>query len=222
VNKKMIQGTLAVFGLLIAGCLAYLYVLIQEAGDRWPMENEPGSLTSQIGTLRASIDKLRQQTAQIPARQEVLAAITVDYELAQTVLPRESSPDQLIAAIRTKAQQAGITPVRLQPSIIQAGGRGTARGGNAQGAGGAFETWRFTLNITGNYDQIASFVNIMEEFESPDAERTGSERRFFELLDINIQAQENGLANLGGEVDANSPVAHSCTLIMQTYRYTGQ
>ena len=212
-NANTLKAIFGLFGVLILGSLVYLYFLIQEAGDRWPMENEPGSLVQQIGTLRGSISQLRLQEAQIPERREALAAITVEYELAQTVLPRESSPDQLIAAIRTKAQQAGVIPTSLTPSIIQGGGGG-------RGGGSAFEIWRFSLAVGGSYDQIAGFINRMEEFESPDAARTGSERRFFELLEINIDAQDNGLANLGGGTTA--PVSHSCSLVMQTYRYTGQ
>lgn len=212
--NKNLKQIFIVFGVLIVGCVAYLYTLVQEAGDRWPMENEPGSLVNQRTALQGNIDRLKQQEALIPARREALAAIKADFDLAATVLPRESSPDQLIAAIRMKAQQAGIVPTSLKPSILQAG---TQRGG----AGGAFETWRFSLEISGNYDQIAGFINRMEEFESPDAARTGSERRFFELLEISIAAQDNGLANLGGE-GVSAPVSHKCSLIMQTYRYTGQ
>ena len=216
-NKKKAQAVYILFGLLIVGSLVYLYFLVQEAGDRWPSENEPGSLTNQITRLRTSISQLRAQEAQIPERREALAAISIDFELASRVLPRESSPDQLIAAIRTKAQQSGVVPTSLQPSIVQTAQRARKGGGG----GGQFETWRFTLDVSGSYDQIAAFINRMEEFDSPDAARTGSEKRFFEVRDITIEAQDSGLANLGGEV-ANSPLRHKCTLVMQTYRYTGE
>lgn len=217
-NTKTARTVHGIFGALILGCAVHMYILMKEAGDRWPLENGPGSLTQRITALRAGVDQLRKQEAQIPGRREELAAVTADYELAATVLPRESGPDQLIAAIRTKARQAGVVPTRLQPSIVQA-----AAGRGAQG-GGAFEIWRFSLDVVGSFDQIAGFINRMEEFESPGAARAaraGSERRFFEVRELTIDAQENGLANLGGGAAAN-PVRHRAALVMQTYRYTGQ
>ncbi len=209
---------IAVLAVLSLACLVALYFQIAEAGDMWPYEGEPGTLTSDISGLESEVARLAAEEKKIPAAREQLVAVTADYEFAARVLPRESSPDQLIAAIRTKAQQSGVYPSSLQPGIVAAGG---ARGGQQQQGGGNFETWRFTLVLDGTYDQIATFVNRMEEFESADASRTASEKRFFEVRQIDIAAAGDGMAalepNAGGE-----PVRHKCTVIMQTYRYTGE
>ncbi len=221
--KKKFNTILILLGVLILASLVYLYMLISEAGDRWPAYREPGTLTQRLEALDNEVRQLQQQVAQIPVRREILEKLKVEYELASRVLPRESAPDQLLNAIRTKAQQAGVFPNRLTPSVVaSAAPRATpgARGARPA-AGGTFETWRFSLTLDGNYDQIATFVNKMEEFDSPDAARTGSEKRFFEVKEISITGQESGLANLGPQA-ADNPIQHKCNLVMQTYRYTGQ
>lgn len=210
-NRKTTQMIFGFLALVIVGGAAYLYMLIGEAGDFWPAENEPGTLTRDVGNLKDENSRLSQEVAKIPAAKEELEKISVDYDLATRVLPRESSPDQLIAAIRTKAAQAGVSPTSLQPSI-DAGGRG-----------GSFETWRFSITLTGNYDQLATFINRMEEFESADAASTGSEKRFFEVKNLTIIAEQNGMANLGSNaISGPDAIKHACTLVMQTYRYTGE
>ncbi len=220
-GKKNFNVVLILLGVLILASIVYLYMLIKEAGDRWPAYREPGTLTQRLETLDGEVRQLQQQVAQIPARREVLEKLKVEYKLASRVLPRESSPDQLLAAIRTKAQQAGVFPNRLTPSVVAAAAARPSGQRGAAPAGGAFEIWRFSLSLEGNYDQIATFVNKMEEFDSPDAARTGSEKRFFEVKEFSIVAQDSGLANLGPQA-ADLPVQHKCNLTMQTYRYTGQ
>lgn len=212
-NKKKLTMVFGLIGLMVVASGAYLYTLIEKAGDMWPSLNKPGSLTFVNNRLQGEVNALRQEVAKIPDAEKRLEEISIDYDLAARVLPRESSPDQLIAAIRTKAQQAGVTPSRLTPSVTR------ARGG--KGGEGAFETWRFALSVDGNYDQLATFVNRMEEFDSSDATRTGSEKRFFEVKSITITAQENGLGGLT-PASVNKPVMHKCTMNMQTYRYIGE
>lgn len=215
-GMKKFNTLIGVLAALSVGCLVLLYFQITEAGDMWPYQGEPGTLTSDIAGLDSDIARLRAEERKIPAAREQLVAVTADYEFAARVLPRESSPDQLIAAIRTKAQQSGVYPSSLQPGIVAAG-RSGARGGT----GGSFETWRFTLTLDGTYDQIATFVNRMEEFESTDASRTASEKRFFEVRQIDLSAAGDGLAGIEPNA-AGEPVRHKCTMIMQTYRYTGE
>lgn len=209
-SKKRMSVVFGFIGLLIVGGAVYLYTLIDQAGDRWPSKGKAGTLTQQVSQLEREVQNLRLEVAKILDMEARLAQVTIDFELASRVLPRESSPDQLIAAIRTKAQQAGVAPSSLRPSVAR-GGRG----------GGNFEIWRFSLTLEGSYDQIASFINKMEEFDSPDAAQTGSEKRFFELIDVDITSQQNGLANLGSDNGTN-PILHACNITMQTYRYTGE
>jgi Tfp pilus assembly protein PilO len=223
-TKKNMVAILAVGALALIGGLYYLSTLVAQAGDAWPYEGEPGSLIATIGGLQGDIGRERENVAKIPAAQETLDKLKVDYDLAVRVLPRENSPDQLLAAIRTKAQQVGITPDQIVPSANPGGGGGGGRGGRG-GSGTNFEEWSFSLSITGSYDQISSFVNRMEEFESSDAARVGSEKRFFRVVDIDITAQDNGMGFIGSDSGASSSRAgqarHTCKLVMRTYRYIG-
>lgn len=215
-GKKQLAMILGVLAVVLIGAVIYLYTLVKEAGDMWPYENEPGTITNRIQRLQKEVADLKAEIAKIPAAKERLEAIRVEYDLAARVLPRESSPDQLLAAIRMKAGQTHVTPSKLTPRISSRGSSPGRRGGGGSG----FEEWSFTLELTGTYDQIATFVNKMEEFESGDPSRTGSEKRFFKVSSINITAEKNGLAALGGARPENI-IGHKCTLVMQTYRYTG-
>lgn len=210
-GKKQLAIVLVIMAVVLIGALVFLYYQIKRAGDMWPHENKIGTLANTISKLETEIHALNQDVAKIPAAKEELEAYRIEYELAGRVLPRESTPDQLLAAIRTKAEQAGITPNRIMP---KSGGSGGKRGSSS------FEEWSFTLDLVGSYDQIAAFVNRMEEFESADATRTGSEKRFFKISSIAINAEDNGLAALGGS-PPESVKGHKCVLVMQTYRYTG-
>ena len=196
-------------GLMVVGAAVYLYMQIAEAGDMWPKLNAAGTLSRQIQTLNADIKKLNEEQKKIPILREQLEKLSVDYDYAATVLPRVNSPDQLLAAIRTKAQQSGVFPSSLNPTSAKGGGRN---------ANASLETLRFTIVLEGNYDEVATFVNRMEEFDSPDAAKTGTERRFFELKNIKIAAVDNGQANLGLGA-GNNPIKHKCDLVMQTYSY---
>ncbi|MDR1519329.1 MAG: type 4a pilus biogenesis protein PilO [Planctomycetota bacterium] len=224
-NKNM-QIFLAAAALLFLGCGYYLWTQLVAAGDSWPYENEPGSLTAANNALQNEVRRLQEDAKKIPAANESLKTVKADYDLATLVLPRENTPDQLVAAIRTKAEQAGVVLIKLVPSRVGAtqgaGARAPQRGRGAQAA--AFEEWNFSLNIRGTYDQIASFVNHMEEFESSDPNVAGSEKRFFQVRDIDITADQGGLGFFGvaGAGPSTSPrQRHECSLVMQTYRYTG-
>lgn len=211
-GKRQLLILIALLAVILVGSLAILYFQIEQAGDMWPYEDEPGTLTNEINRLDSEVRNLKQEVAKIPAAKERLEQVQIEYDLATRVLPRESSPDQLIAAIRTKAEMVGVIPVSLRPSVS------TPRGGRGA-SGGAFEEWSFDLSIQGNYDEIASFVNRMEEFESSDPTRVGSEKRFFEVRSIDIAAKENGMAGLSGV--GSEKYKHACSLNMVTYRYAG-
>lgn len=215
-GRKRLIRILSGAGVVLLGGLTYLFFQVREAGDLWPYDNEPGTLTRAVSDLENEVRRLEAERAKIPAAREELERITVEYDLATRVLPRQSSPDQLLAAIRIKAVQAGVVPDRVTPNAIAPRQQGARRAGE-----GAFEEWSFSLSIKGSYDQIATFVNRMEEFESTDSARINSEKWFFQVKEIDITAEDNGLANLGGGQVAANAIRHQCNLIMQTYRYTG-
>lgn len=220
-SKNKIRYVIIALGVLFVAGGVYLYTLIGTAGDRWPAYDEPGTLTNDVTRLTASVAQLVKEVAKIPEAKKQLEVLQVEYDLAIRVLPKENSPDQLVGAIRTKAEQAGVKPISLKPSTS-----GRAGGGARKGSSGPFEEWSFGLDIYGTYDQIATFINKMEEFESTDSSQVGSEKRFFRLQDIEITASENGLGNLHplSAVDSNGKPtrAHNCKMTMQTYRYTGE
>ena len=214
-NSKNFIRVMIVLGVLIVAGLYYLYLKIGEAGDRWPAYKAPGTLVRMNEQLESDIAKLRSEVAKIEPAKKLLEDLKVEYDLATRVLPRENTPDQLIASIRTKAHEAGVIPEVLTPSVAAAPRQ---RSGKA-----SFEEWSFSLNIRGDYDQIATFVNRMEEFESADPEKTGSEKRFFKVSSITIAAEDGGLGFFGPPVGApgSTQRGHNCALTMQTYRYTG-
>lgn len=211
-GKKQLALVIGILAVVLGIVLTILYFQIQKAGDMWPHEKKTGSLTFDIEKLEKEIAALRTEVAKIDGAKEKLEAIRIEYDLATSVLPRESSPDQLLAAIRTKAHESEVIPIRVTPRV---GAAQSSRRGPS-----AFEEWSFTLEILGNYDQIATFINKMEEFQSADASRVGSAKRFFRVSDIQITAERQGQAALGG-ADPTSVIGHKCTLVMQTYRYTG-
>lgn len=210
-GRKRLIRMLVVAGVILLGGLAYLFLLVREAGDMWPYEGEPNTLTREVTDLEKEVRRLEAERAKIPAAREELERIRVEYDLASRVLPRQASPGQLMDAISVKALQAGVVPNRLTPS---------ASGQAARGRGVAFEALDFALSIKGSYDQIATFVNRMEEFESNDPSRISSDKWFFEVKEITITAEDNGMSNLGAQAAQNA-VKHQCDLKMRTYRYTG-
>lgn len=209
-NKKQQTIVIAVAAVLFLGGAYYLKTLIQRAGDAWPHVREPGSLTVEIDRLNQDIARLRQEIAKIPDAKEALEIVRTEHELASRVLPRESTPDQLLAAIRTKAAEAGVFPIRLIPSV-----------GQGRGDMSSFEVWGFTLDLTGTYDQIATFINRMEEFESADPSRTGSEKRFFQVNTVTITAAHEGMGFLPDRLGELS-LQHTCHLNMGTFRYISE
>lgn len=224
-NKNLIKIIVPLVVLLV-GSAVYLFLQIREAGDVWPYNDAPNTLTREVNSLTSEIQGLKKDVAKIKLAEEELEKVKVEYELATRVLPRENTPDQLLAAIRTKAQQAGVIVNRLVPSASRARSSSSRRG---RGAQTSFEEWRFTLDIRGSYDQIATFVNNMEEFESGDHERTGSEKRFFRVSEFSILASDNGLGFLHiakqddgvGVMGAQSEGGHTCSMLMETFRFTG-
>ncbi|MCC8190911.1 MAG: hypothetical protein LIP77_09830, partial [Planctomycetes bacterium] len=104
-GKRQLTMVIGVLSFVLVGTLVYLYMLIGQAGDMWPATNEPGTLVNQINGLDRDINTLNTEVAKIPAAKETLEVMRVEYDLATRVLPlaTDTSPDHLIAAIRTKA-----------------------------------------------------------------------------------------------------------------------
>lgn len=236
-------GVLVGAGVLFLGGLVYLGMLMSETGDVWPFYNEPGTHQNDINKLNKSIADLRKKIRDIEDVRLKLKETEQEYRLAVRVLPSENHPDQLLAAIRDKAIQSGAQPNKIVSEIRtgalgmvtgSSGGRNAVtataqRSRGAQGmknASGNFDEWVFTLDMMGTYDQIASFINTMEEFESNDGSQTGSERRFFHINQLELIASYDTLNYVYTEdtdKKQGNPLynLHKCRLAMSTFRYTG-
>lgn len=207
---------IALFLLLSLGLGYYLYTLISIAGDRWPLFEEPGSLTADIKSLTRQIGELKKEEATIPEVKQKLEDLKKEYEVALRVLPTESTQDQLIGAIRLMTQQSKVTLDRINPmpsrASVAAGGKGAPK---------LFDSWTASLELHGSYDQLATFVNKLEQFESSDPATGNAQRRFFQVTDIDITSEDGGLAELGDKGYNNEKKGHACKMVIQTFRYVG-
>ena len=122
--------------------------------------------------------------------------------MARQVLPNEYRVFELSEAIGEKAKQTGVN-VRSVRRVTP-----TRRAGTDSGY---FEQISFEIQMVGSYDQIARFVNSMEEFERSGPDTEGL-RRFFKVLSLEITAARSGLS-------LTEP--HTARLNMATFRYTG-
>jgi len=213
-EKARLVKAIAIFAGIIVLELVALYFLAKKAGDRKPFLNAPKSLTSEVTALKKEIAALRTKIEDKTQLEEQLRDLEEEEKLADRVLPKESTPDQLLSAIRQKTAASGVIPQRITPSV---GGARPRLGARTAVASGPFEEWNFTLTVTGTYDQIATFINKMEEFESPAPDGGLPEKRFFRVNEFTISAESDGfLDELSGQRKG-----HSCELKMQTFRYTG-
>ncbi|MCX7934021.1 MAG: type 4a pilus biogenesis protein PilO [Planctomycetota bacterium] len=191
--------------LALALC-ALLYLPMSKIGI-WPFMSET-SLRAQQAKLAAEASALREKiNRDLPQAKAELEKLRPMYETAVLILPQERRPEDLLGAINAKASEAGVTTISLSPGAV------TAKGGAAEGrqiagkkavAAATHEEWSFKIELLGTYDQIATFINKMENFE------TAEGKRFFAVSDFSIEADNKGLTEEG---------RHKCSLSMVTYRY---
>lgn len=200
-NNKSFRVVLAV---MVVALLALAWVWWGQTKQLgvWPNEKERTSLKAKARSLEGEIKALQVRLKVRPVLEKLLPFTEKEEALARQVLPSKFAPHELSTAIRDKARQSGIYVQSIVPTTRRA-----ARGA----ADGDFETITFSLKLEGNYDQISTFINNMENFEQsgPDAEGL---RRFFKLSSITLTPRNNGL---------NDSDPHAATLDMATFRYTG-
>jgi len=195
--------------LALALC-ALLYLPMSKIGI-WPFKDE--------ASLRAKREKLASEAAvlkkkiseELPAAKQELERLQPVFATAVLILPQERRPEDLLGAINAKASEAGVTTVSLSPGAVAA--KGTEAAGARAPAGkkaataATHEEWSFKIEIVGTYDQICTFINKMENFE------TAEGKRFFAVKDFAIEAANKGLTEDG---------RHKCNLSMVTYRYAAE
>lgn len=209
-QKLMI--TVGVFAVMMIGLLFWLYTQYSYIGYQ-PFDGDPESIRNRIAVLEQQIVGLDAEIAMIPETEKQLAALKKDEAQAKQLLPKENDPAQLLAFINAKAEESEVRPQGITPKKVAAasGGRGRSRAG---ATAEKFERWQYDMEIIGTYDQIATFINRMEEFEIVlDNGSTERQKRFFAVESLSLEAVSDGMVQ--GEQE------HTARLSMVTYRYTG-
>lgn len=202
---------IGVFCFAILAMLGWLYMQMSKVGYK-PFKNAD-SIYTKMEVLDQQIAELQMKIDQIPAVKEELRKLEADQDEATQLLPKENDPAELLSFITTKADEVKVKPQRINPSRKTAGGgggRGRGRGGAKQA--GKFEQWIYSMNIIGTYDQLATFINRMEEFVITRSDGS-REKRFFAVENLNISSEKSGMVE--GEAE------HTAKITMVTYRYTG-
>ncbi len=192
--------TIGVFAVLLLGCLVGLYFQVSYIGYE-PFKGKE-SIAQQMDDLQARLDEAQSRIEQIPEKKKKLKELEIVAKSANQLLPSKRTSDDLLRAIWKKAEESGVVPRSVEP------GRATR---NSQSEGD-YEPLAFTIAIDGPYDNIALFINRMEEFEV--AGKNGQlEKRFFAVRKISIKNRSSKLSENG---------IQTCTMTMETFRYTGE
>ena len=201
-NTKSFAATMIVMVLLVVGLLVLWWFQAKQLGD-WPHEAERTSLKAKKATLERSIAGLEVRLEIRPILEELEPILREEDRMARQVLPSNFFDHELSEAIAEKAKQTGV----MTQSVRRTGGSGrrnTTDNGN-------FETIGFEINLQGTFDQIAMFINSMEEFERSGPDTEGL-RRFFKVTNLEITSSKRGLSLTD---------SHVGRLSMATFRYSG-
>lgn len=201
-------------------CLAafgYLYCPNGWTGAHWPLANRAAPLADEAERLRSEVALLRGRVAELPDARERLERAAARARAAERLLAKGEEPGELAASIRARAEEAEVVPRWIQIRSVPA-----SEGEEAA----ALPAWRFSVFAEGTYDQLAGFINRLEQIDQ--AAHTGSagsagvdagETPFFEIRDLNITGGDNRLPSRTG---ADEDARHRCTLAVYTYRPDGE
>jgi hypothetical protein len=206
-EKKKLLITIAVTAVLVLAFLGGVIYQMRSLGVS-PLDH-PASLRGQIRSLHKQSQQLEQRVkVELPAKRAERDSLLGMKELAAELLPRRIATEQINRFVREKADLAlvAVTDFELSQPRRQRGA-----------AGGPAEEWEVDLELYGTYDQVALFVNYMENFELRGA-NVGAEgqdnvvHRFFAVKSMNLIAQEEGMSTGG---------THNVNLVLSTYRFSG-
>jgi Tfp pilus assembly protein PilO len=201
-RRKLITTVIvsAVVVLLLGGALAWQARTLGVG----PLDHAE-SLNSRIAiTTKQRDDLQRKIQTEMPKRRDELASYQKSKDLATELLPDEVGDQQIKRFVWEKADLALIEVLnvsRLEPARRSSVGRG--------GGGGPWEEFVVSLELRGTYDQLALFINYLETFQldRPDGSTV---RRFFEVKNLEVEAEEEGVIESG---------RHEIKLDVSTYRY---
>lgn len=187
-DKKRVI-VLGVIGILIALGLSLLLLSMREAG---------GGLADALpGSLRYRQERLDEEIARLDAVEPALAEAAGDFAalekenalaaaLAPDKLDFEATERHLVEASR----KAGVDLASVAPED------------EPVRVAGNVETWRVHVVVAGNFDQVAAFVDAVENPGDAAATAPG-------LIDV------TDLSLVGDDADDY----HECALVLQLYRY---
>lgn len=184
--------------LTAAGCLGWYAHLAKRAGTGWIGKAGPSSLVSRADRLVRDVERLQSRAANLPEAKKRLETAREEAAGMAAIMARGDDPGTLADTIREQAARAEATPRWIQIRSVPVSG------------GGDFTAWRYSLFLEGTYDQLASFMNGMEQLDQFRPADPAGGLPFFEITDLNIS---------GNGADAGR---HQCTLVMFTYRPDGE
>ncbi|MBN2713371.1 MAG: hypothetical protein JXR97_13205 [Planctomycetes bacterium] len=208
-TKKLVITIVAV-AILVLGLLGWTYVQMATIGQE-PFKGED-SIAYKIDTTNVAIGEAQKKIDQIEPKKEEYEKLLVVQDDANQLLPKKRDPAELLNYITQKAKEAKVDAQDVTPKKAKAKGSSGFSGRGASSSGDKFEEWLYEMKVKGTYDEIATFINKMEEFEIRE-EGEEPRKRFFAVKEIKLKAQDSGLV----EGDAK----HTAELVMVTYRYKG-
>lgn len=213
--KGIAVGGWKTTGLLLAlpaaAALLHLYGLIGAAGDRWPGKGTSESLTGRITEVEQEITRLNRQVEEFGDVRSRLRAVSDVAEKTSKIIPSGSHPNDLSGLIRSIATVFGVTIRRIEADIRHFPFSSLATGSDSTHSDTHnihWIAWRFLLSLEGEYDQLAGFINCLEQLDQPHSSEKNMSL-FFDITDVNISSS--------APQHTGQPPRHFCTLTVQTY-----
>lgn len=204
-EAKKLLLTIVVFGGIIF-LLAAVQVY-QLAVYGWGFIAFEDALTLQVEEQQTKLGKLiRRNTIERDKATKELETLEGMKEVALQLMPDELKTRELVGAISNKGK--GLVLVNeIKP--VENKSKTTVRRRGPAVASDPYEAVVYEMELRGSFDEIATFINVMEMFELSDEEGK-SKKQFFAVQDIEIEADQEGLTKSG---------SHTVNLKLVTYRY---
>ncbi|MHC4870309.1 MAG: hypothetical protein ACYTFY_00525 [Planctomycetota bacterium] len=200
-EKKKLIITIVITSVLVTvfiGLLLYQFSILGVG----PFTGDE-SLRTVIAKKEAELAGMKSRLAtELPLKKAEKGKLEPLQKEANELLPVEIAPERLLKFINAKAELALVDLVSVDSEKVKA--KVNVFGG---GGGGPFQEIKYKMDIVGNLDELALFINYMEMFELVN-ESGNSQKRFFEVKDLVIKADKNGISEDG---------RHKIKLKMSTY-----
>lgn len=198
-----------------AAAVLHLYGLVCSAGDRWPGQGIPGTLSGKISALENEVTRLKGGVDRLPAARSRLRAFVDVADEVAGILPSAETPDELLGLIRGQAEDFGVEVRKI--NVVTVPYHTETKSFGSRGNGGVqWGAWRFSLFVNGDYNQLAGFINCLEQLDQPDA-LGENEPVFLDITDFSIAASD-----VSPSSERDRKKGHSCTLILYAYLPLGE